>query len=977
MLDRTRARLTFARAIDEPRATELAERFAATHRDPDAHALAVAVATAFPAFSMHAERHPDDFEDVSREGIRFGRDRQSYLAMLRADVGSSDGDRFQRILRRFVSRERLRIAARELLPGRLGGADVDVTAREVSDLAEACVEVALEEAEESVARRFGKPLREGGAPSRMVVLGMGKLGGRELNVGSDIDLLYVYDSDEGDPASDLTLHEWWGRVARRLTTTLEEVTEDGAPFRVDLRLRPEGSRGAVVNSVAAAIRYYENWGRPWERAALLRARPIAGDLALGDALLAELSPFVYRRKVDPAIAAELFRLVVRSREELSRDADRDLKLGEGGIREAEFFVQALQLIWGGQEASVRVPSFFEALRRLYAASLVSDRETREVSDAYLLLRRAEHRVQWMTGLQTHALPEAGPDLARLARSLGYAEADDFLADLRRSRARVHARFLSLAPAAAAGPFDDIAARLFDEDDGVLTSLVERLAPPNVSAGELAKDLAFLGRRPDDPLGRATAERHPAFPSAFIEAILDAADPELAARAFRAVFARIASPAVYVSPMAEDPRALQRLATVFGASAFVGQRVAHHPELRDRVLFARRAPTPEEATAEILDDLSTVTADPHDPEELVGALRRAKQRLLVDVALADLAGEVEIEGASRLLSTVADVTLSATAQLAAGAYPGDVRGLSIIALGKLGGRELGYGSDLDVIFLFEPDLAPPNVDPAEHFARLAQRIVRWVTSPHQAGAGYELDARLRPSGSQGMLVTTLASFARYHGASASAGAPMAGGAAPWERQALVRARFCAGDPEIGARAMQIAEAAAFEGGPPEPEELHRMRMRMEEELSGERAGRYNLKTGHGGLVDVEFVTQFLQMKHGADPRVRSPETARALAALRDAGYVDRSLAEELLDGHRFLRRLEQRIHIVHASSAQLVDEQAPGLLPLARRMGLRDAPGRSATEALVAQYRDVTDRVRAAYAAVLGVEAAARPPHRLH
>jgi glutamate-ammonia-ligase adenylyltransferase len=276
---------------------------------------------------------------------------------------------------------------------------------------------------------------------------MGKLGGRELNAGSDIDLLLFYETDDGSVtkdgvATEQSLHEHFTRVAQRFVSTLDDVTEDGMVWRVDLRLRPEGSRGPLVNALAAAERYYETWGRTWERAALLRARAVAGDLAFGQLVLDALAPFVWRKVVDPRIAREMTELVVRGRAELSSDPERDLKLGPGGIREAEFFVQSLQLIWGGREPSLRLSNTLDSLRRLRSRGLVTDRESRELEGAYLTLRRLEHRVQFATGLQTHILPR-GDLLETIARSVGFPSAKELEKDLDKTRRRVATRFASL------------------------------------------------------------------------------------------------------------------------------------------------------------------------------------------------------------------------------------------------------------------------------------------------------------------------------------------------------------------------------------------------------------------------------------------------------------------------------------------------------------------------------------------------------
>jgi glutamate-ammonia-ligase adenylyltransferase len=987
--------LALAQAIDAERAAQCSARFAATlPRASTAHALATLLASAYPALGSVLDAAPDIVRRLAEEGFVTARSHGDFLARTLSRVGDlDDTERFQRELRRAARDERIRIALRELLPPSLGGADVDVTARELADLASATIEVALAEASYSVSRRFGEPRTAAGAPGRFTVLGMGKLGGEELNAGSDVDLVYFYDTDDGG-ADEITLHEHWTRVAKRLTSNLEEPTADGFVWRVDLRLRPEGRTGPLVNSLAAAERYYESFGRLWERAALLRARPVAGDRAFGEEVLRTLSPFIWRRRVDPRIAGEMIGLARRSRAELSADGSRDLKLGPGGIREAEFFVQTLQLIWGGKEPRVRTKNTLDGLRRLRAAGFVTDREAREIAEAYLALRRAEHAVQVASGLQTHTWPEAPDAEARLARALGFEGAEAFAADISRHLTCVAARLLSLLPEGAppASRFSPAIAALERADPEAFVDAVMRAADgaaPVLGAtperqdrwADLARDLFELSRHPDSPLGGRTREQFEALAEAVLEAVVEAADPEQAARYLRTFFARVTQPGVYIKLLGDDTRAMRRLVEALGASAFIGDALANNPELGDAVLFARGAPTPEMAQAEVAVALREVASsgasapdsDRDGDEAVVEALRRAKARVTLEVGLADLATQIGTREATSTLSALADAELEAAARHALGA-PDGVTGLVVLAMGKLGGREIGYGSDLDVLFLFDPAQAPPGADADAYFARSARRIIRLISVSHGAGPGYDLDTRLRPSGNQGLLVTSLEAFARYHGIAAEAGTldsparPAPGvRAAAWERLALLRARAAAGDPVLGAAAMRIAHAAAYEmpsDARTVAEEIHRLRMRVERESSLERRGRYDIKLGKGGLVDVEFAVQLLQLEHGKDPRVRTTETAVAIDALAAAGYLSPEHAETLRDGYAFLRKLEQRIRILHATPAHLLEESAPGLFPLARRMGIRDRRGSEAAAELLARYREVTDRVRAAYEAIV-------------
>ncbi|AGP34990.1 bifunctional [glutamate--ammonia ligase]-adenylyl-L-tyrosine phosphorylase/[glutamate--ammonia-ligase] adenylyltransferase [Sorangium cellulosum] len=1024
--------LEIANAIDEQRVKERAARL--SPRLPPgtmAFAIAALLTAAYPAIGATIEANPDIAERLAAEGHQTARDRATYLSRIRGRVGDvSDADRVRRELRRVAREERIRIALRELLPPSAGGADIDVTARELTALAEATIEVALAEAVSAVTARFGEPRTATGARSKFVVLGMGKLGGDELNAGSDVDLIYLYDTDEGqvgpsgDRAVSVTLHDFWARVARRLTATLEEVTEDGFVWRVDLRLRPEGRSGPLVNSLAAAERYYESFGRLWERAALLRAREIAGDLDFGAEALGVLGPFVWRRQVDPQLAVDMIELVERARAELSHDASRDLKLGPGGIREAEFFVQALQLIWGGREPRARAQGMLDGLRRLRALGYVTDREGRELVEGYLALRRAEHAVQSATGVQTHLLPDSEAEMERLARTLRFEDAAAFLADTQQRRSRIKARLLSLLPKGSARPsrwIEAMAALDRGDRDAFADALAKHAvlvlgggggepeaaeaaapsagAPPEPGASasltarfrDVADDLFELSRQPDGLLGARSREASSSLAETLLAAVIDAADPEQAARFLRLCFSRIRHSAVYARMLGDDPRALRRLVEALGSSAFIGDAMVRYPELVDVVLLARGAPSAGVIRHTIEESLSEAAPD-EDPEEaLIAALRRAKARVTIEVGLADLSGEVGTREATLALSDLADASLEAATRFALGTPPGEpVRGLAVIAMGKLGGREIGYGSDLDVFFLFDPTCAPsgdqgPGSDPGTFYARRARQIIRLISMSHAAGPGYELDTRLRPSGSQGLLVTSLDAFARYHGIRRGGGVAQAPAepesspgarhmrAAIWERLALIRARASAGDPTLGAEAIAIAHEAAYlqaDDFDRMAEEIHRLRMRMESELSHERRGRRDFKLGRGGLADIEFAVQLLQIRHGADPRVRTSETLAAIDALASAGYLSAAHAEIFRDGHAFLRKLEQRIRIVHADASQLLQEDAPGVPLLARRTGIRGRTGAEAAKELLARYGAITERVRRAYEAIVARGAAA-------
>lgn len=952
-----------ARHIDASRAAALGAEYDAS---PVAD-LAVLMGTAYPPFAPHHEWQLVGLTALVSEGWARARSRTAYLRRLRAALNA--GETCARALRRICWIERFRIALRELLPVQFGGAPVETTAYELAQLAEALLETALTQAEQEAVERFGEPTRADGARSHLIIIGFGKLGGHELNAGSDIDLMFIYDTDDG--AGETSLHEHWVSVSQRIVKLFEEQDEDGFVWRVDLRLRPDGSKGPLAMSLAAAERYYETFGRTWERAALLRARVVAGDERLGKKFQREvMTPFVYRQQVDPTLADTFVDMVLRSRAELSEKPERDIKIGPGGIREAEFFIQSLQVIWGGKEKTLRTPGSRAALARLLSRGFVTSREAQDISSGLWMLRTVEHALQSVTGIQTHTLPEPGAQLDHIARVLGYEDGDELDSVTNEVRRTVHSHFGALAPGAAEAPspFATILWGLHQHDSNIDERVTELFG--SAETGDHLRALAF---HPDGIFGKRTLERYRGFGERMLEAIADCPDPEAGAAALRSIFGRMTAPGAYITALEKDPRALQRLVTVLGASAFVARAMIATPRLLDRMIFSARDPLEHSPTQLIDEELERRerSDDPvEDRESLVGALRRAKTRVMVAVAIADLSGELSISGITRRLTELADVSLERALRYE---LVGTAGGLAVLAVGKLGGCDVGYASDLDVLFIFDPAQAP-DVDAAPpFFSRHAQRMMSLLSQAHAAGPGYELDTRLRPSGAQGLLVSSLSAFARYHRVDAPDDAApsqrpsvLMSGAA-WERQALVRARRCAGDEALGALAMDVARGAAFGGGALDPDEMHRLRTRMERELALETPSRFDLKLGRGGLLDVEFATQFLQMRHGDDPRVRVTPTLEALEVLRASGYIMDALFEPLVEGYSFVYRLALRLQLVEGVSDSRLELGHPRLRSVARSLGFRDLVDIDARSQLVERYRQLTTAVRSAYFKVLGFD----------
>ncbi len=928
-------------------------------------ALAQLVSSAFPAIASRLQANDTLLDACLTPHWTETFNEDTYRFQLHCEAKSLVGDPAASALRVFVARQKLRIALREVLPPALGGASLQVCARELSDLASVAIQFALNLALNEVQERFSHPTKGGGQPCSFCVIGMGKLGGQELNAGSDIDLICFYDTDHTDK-NEITSHEFWTRVVRRMVPLLEEVTVDGMVWRVDLRLRPEGTRGPLVNSLSAMLNYYETWGRLWERAAWTRARPVAGDRDLGQALLEQLQPFVYRRAVDPTIADSMCALVEQARAE-GGDTTGDLKLGKGGIRDLETFVQSLQLIWAGKTPALRVRPTLKALDRLRTHGYVTEREAVDLGEAYTMLRAVEHLVQNASGLQTHNVPKGELDELRLARCLGFSSNQQFEAHLAEVRVRVQAcvaslrighhqkgRWTMLLAAIQAGNVEEVQAHLRHDLGEMATE-------------QLGADLIELGALPDGLLGAMTAEVNWQHVDALLDALIHCADPEQAAKCLGVWSGHRTFKTVHASVLRAPPAVLRRFVTALGGSAFVGDLVVGHPEIVHHVLFSRGMPSAEAAARAVDREVDLLgQADSKDMELVSGAIRRAKLRVILEIVLADMAEEVGVVEVTDVLSALADACLQRALRAATGE---DVVGISVLSVGKLGGRELGYGSDLDVIFVFEPKPGEQEGEAMALRARQAQRTIRILSEVHAEGPGYQLDTRLRPSGTQGVLVTSLRSFARYHGLGGKN--EVAVRAAPWERQTLLRARFSAGDKDLGHNAILLAQRAAYEVGEVDTSEIHRLRMRMERELGGERPGRYDLKLGRGGLVDIEFAVQALQLQNACLPGVRTTNTLQAIDALESASALSQADATQLRNSYHFLRKLEQRLHVVHDTSIHLLEASAPGLILLARRMGLTSSPGRGAVDLLMDRYRTTTEATRATYEGIMGVPSSLR------
>ncbi len=757
-------------------------------------------------------------------------------------------------------------------------------------------------------------LRAQGLTRGVAVLAMGKLGARELNYSSDVDLFLLH--DRADVATD-TL----ARFARALVDLMETRDADGYVFRVDLRLRPDPGATPPVVGFAAACTYYESLALTWERAAMIKARPIAGDLALGRRFLTAIKPFVWRRHLDFAAIADMRgmkRRIDRARATGAALPGRDLKLGRGGIREIEFTAVTLQLVWGGRDAGLRAPGTIAALEALAEAGHLARDDAAALADAYRLLRTAEHRLQMVADRQTHRLPAGPAGFERFARFMGHADADALTAVLAQATERVHAVFAAnLRDPAALG-----------------------LAPPATDAAALAA-LGF--RRPADAarlIERWTtapprALRHertqrllPVMLATLLPAIGRVRDADAALARFDRLLERLQSGVQVFSLLTRNPKLLELVALLLGASPVLADHLAAVPAALEGLLT--RADVTPHPIAALRRELNG-RPDAASLEVAIETARRFVRGEELRLALAELEGRIDVDRAGRARTGLADATVTLLLARIRAEHEqrhGLVAGGAavVVALGKCGSREMVAGSDLDLMLIYDHDAdAPPStgggraLPPPTYFARLTQSLIAALTAPGAEGALYAVDMRLRPSGRAGPVAVSLAAFRTYHAESAWT----------WERMALTRARVVAGPAPLrrlvagaiqtaldgaGSRATIAADATA-------------MRRRLAAEHRA--PGPWDVKWRPGGLVEVEFIAEALQLGPGAP---RNASIGRSFAGLARAGLISRAEARRLAEADRFWRRLQSLLRLLGAQPGTAL-EQSMGmdLVAVERRM----------------------------------------------
>jgi len=789
-----------------------------------------------------------------------------------------------------------------------------------SDAMDRIVSNALAAARESVAEKH--PLVESLPFS---VIAMGKWGARELNYYSDIDFVLVHENVEGADAESRSAAL---ALAGRLLTILSTPTADGAALEVDVDLRPEGSQGPLSRTLESYARYYEQWGAAWELQALIKARPAVGDQSLGARFVSLTEHVIWERGLD----VESLRSIRRIKEQVEQGASStDIKRSRGGIRDIEFAIQLLQLVHGRLDADLRAPATLDALDALALHGFIGPEDHQGLTDAYRFLRNLEHRVQLWDLRQTHEIPEEPMARARIARSLGFEsspqrELDERLGEVRSVVRDVHERlyFRPILEALVGSP----SARLGVEEAALR---LEALGFSDVEAAGRALEELTTG------LSRRSRAMHQVLPL-LLDWLSISPNPDLGLYQLRVLLANASDHSALITMLENNPLAGERLCLLLGTSRLIGQLIDRIPEFVPRLADDKLLGDIRPRAAEIERLLSLLDSRP-DYDAKVGTVRRFTRRRKLRIAARDILGEGSTPDTLLALANSADAAVTGALHIVTEADPS---GFSVVAMGKWGGSELSYGSDLDVMYVFEPD------SERERGLRIATDLARVLTEPGRHGEAYILDAEIRPEGRRGPLARSLDSYRRYYEEWAE----------PWEILAMVRARPVAGDEAVAAAFRELIEPVVWHEHVSESfiRSIRDIKARVEKERipPGEDPD-YHLKLGKGSLSDIEFLTQLLQIQHGfGEPSLRVPGTLDALSRLRDHDLLDRSEEETLRESYIFCTRVRLRLHLQAGRASDSLPTDPDELIRLASSLGYPRAAE------LRDQYRRVTRRARTVF-----------------
>ncbi len=853
------------------------------------------------------------------------------------------------VLRKLRERVFTTLMARDLA----GQATLEEVVGAMTALADLAVAITYRSVAAELAETHGIPRDPAtGAPQEMLILGMGKLGGRELNVSSDIDLIMLYGEEgETDGPRRISHHEFYGRLTRRMMPVLSEADAHGQVFRTDLRLRPDGDSGPPAWSLDALEHYLVAQGREWERYAWLKARlipaqafPDSDSTAQARQLESLRVPFVYRKYFDFDALASLRALRERIRQDWQRralarngvDSANNIKLGDGGIREIEFVVQLFQLIRGGRMPALQRRGLLQALHAERDAGLISTDDAQRLENAYRFLRRVEHTLQYREDEQTHLLPGDAEQRACLASALGLG-AEEFERTLTEHRTFVEQTFRNAFRLAGMGDADDHpsssarsghasdAQSSADDEHDAESRLAEQIkqAFGNDADDLLRRAESLLNSLRVRTLPESSRRRLETLLPAAIEAARQTSAPQQAAARLLDLIETIAQRSAYLALLAEFPDTLARVARMVAASPWAAQYLTQHPLLLDSLIDWRTLFQPldfAQIARQLSADLDACKLPDGEPdiERQMNLMRDVQRQASFQLLAQDLEGELTVEALGDQLSALADMLLAETIHRVwplVNKKTGAAPLFAIIAYGKLGGKELGYASDLDLVFLFDD----PRDDAAEVYAKLGRRMTSWLSTMTSSGRLYETDLRLRPDGDAGLLAVSVEAFEQYQLKHAWA----------WEHQALTRARYAAGDTSIGAHFERIRADVLVQ--PRDAAALRAEVLAMRDKISAghpNQSGDFDLKHDRGGMVDVEFVTQYLVLCHAATHRVLVNNLGN-IALLRlaaEAGLIPADLAQLAGDAYRTLRRTQHQLRLQGVEKARvpqdrLIDERA--------------------------------------------------------
>ena len=815
--------------------------------------------------------------------------------------GALDESTLHVALRQLRQRVMAHLALRDLADGAALAEIIET----MTTLADVTTLFALDALHADLAKRYGQPLGCDGQALHLAIIGMGKLGGRELNVSSDVDYIFVYPDDgetsgREDGGGRIDNYDFFTRLGKKLIASLNDVTADGQVFRVDMRLRPNGDSGPLVCSSNMLENYFITQGREWERYAWIKARVMnAADTACEPTMATSVAkPFVFRKYLDFGAINAMRALHAQIRQEVTRkDRSEHIKLGPGGIREIEFIAQVFQLIRGGRDSSLQIRPTLLVLDRLGQIGQLAPTDVTALTEAYVFLRRLEHRLQFLDDAQTHMLPDANTDRALLAESMGYTQWHELYQALNDHRSIVSQHFQAVF--SDPNERDDAAPiqSLWHNScaDGDTHGLLESMGYRD-PAGLVERICRFRQSSRYQQLPGSNRERLDAAACSLIQLATKTSDPDAALLRGLDFLESISGRGAYLALLQQYPIALQRVADLVGASSWAAQFLSRHPLLLDELLDQRLLDAATDFAA-YRQELDHALAEAHDDTEVeMNVLREMHHAQVFRLLVQDLAGLHSLERISDFLSELADIILDRTIKLVwrkLNKRHTETPRFAVIGYGKLGGKELGYGSDLDVVYLYDD----PDPDAAQTYMRLGQRLNTWLSSQTSSGIVYEIDTRLRPNGESGMLAISLDGFRDYEEKSAWV----------WEHQALTRARFVAGDPELGARFEQVRKTILCTPRDVNTlrSEVLLMRQKMFDAHGTITPGLFDIKQDPGGIIDVEFIVQFLILAH-AHTHPDLTENLGNIALLGMAaehGLIDQALADGAQTAYREYRRLQ--------------------------------------------------------------------------